>query len=200
MDKKRKWIIRRNYGGLRQCWGMWVVGSFLLHQLSNKYNKKDIGLYRDDGLAVFKNKSGPQAERIKKDFQKIFRENDLNIVIKCNLKTVDYLDVTLNLLNNTYKPFFKPNNEINYIHKESNHPPSIIKQVPFAIESRLSSLSSSEKIFSESTPIYQEALKKSGSDYKLKYQRNTSKQPQSNNGKERMLFFKFSYQTLSTTP
>ena len=40
-----------------------LVGSFLLHQLSNKYNKKDIGLYRDDGLAVFKNKSGPQVER-----------------------------------------------------------------------------------------------------------------------------------------
>ena len=49
-----------------------LVGSFLLHQLSKKYNKKDIGLYRDDGLAVFKNKSGPQAERIKKDFQKKF--------------------------------------------------------------------------------------------------------------------------------
>ena len=52
------------------------VGSFLLHQLSNKYNKKEVGLYRDDGLTVFKNKSGPQAERIKKDFQNIFREND----------------------------------------------------------------------------------------------------------------------------
>ena len=108
-----------------------LVGSFLLYQLSNKYNKKDIGLYLDDGLPVFKNKCGPQAERIKKDFQKIFRENDLNIVIKCNLKTVDYLDVTLNLLNNTYKPFSKPNNETNYIHKESNHPLSIIKQIPF---------------------------------------------------------------------
>ena len=104
-----------------------LVDSFLLHQLSNKCNKKDIGLYQEDGLAVFKNKSGPQAERIKKDFQKIFRENDLNIVIKCDLKIVNYLDVTLNLLNNTYKPFSKPNNETNYIHKESIHPPSIIK-------------------------------------------------------------------------
>ena len=79
-----------------------------------------------------------------------------------------YLDVTLNLLNNTYKPFSKPNNEIN-IRRESSHPPSKIKQVLFSIESRLSSLSSSEKIFNESTPIYQEALKKSGYDYKLKY-------------------------------
>ena len=68
----------------------------------------------------------------------------------------------------------KPNEEINYIHKESNHPPSIIKQISFSIESRLSSLSSSEKIFNESMPIYQEALRKSGYDCKLKYQKNTS--------------------------
>ena len=124
-------VTMEAYDGAKVCE---LVGSFLLHQLSNKYHKKDISLYRDDGLAVFKNKSDPQAERIKKDFQKIFRENDLNIVIKCNLKIVDYLDVTLNLLNNTYKPFSKPNNEINYIHKESNHPPSIIKQIHFSIE------------------------------------------------------------------
>ena len=91
------------------------------------------------------NKPVDDWKRIKKDFQKIFRENDLNIVSKCNLKIIDYLDVTLNLLNTTYKAFSKPNNEINYIHKESNHPPSIIKQVPFSIKSRLSNLSSSEK-------------------------------------------------------
>ena len=136
-------------------------------------------------MAVFKNKSGPQAERIKKDFQKIFRENDLNIVIKCNLKIVDYLNVTLNLLNNTCKAFSKPNNEINYTHKESNHPPSIIKQVPFSVESRLSTLSSSEKIFNESTPIYEEALKKSGYDYKLKSKKISQQQPQNNNRKEK---------------
>ena len=75
------------YDGAEVCE---LVGSSLLYQLSNKYNKKNIGLYRDDDLAVLKNKSGPQAERIKKDFQKIFRKNDLNIVIKCNLKIVDY--------------------------------------------------------------------------------------------------------------
>ena len=60
-------------------------------------------------------KSGSQAKRIKKDFQKIIRESDLNIAIKCNLKIVDYLDVTLSLLSNTYEPFSKPNNEISYI-------------------------------------------------------------------------------------
>ena len=127
------------------------------------------------------NKPVDDWKRIKEDFQKIFRENDLNIVSKCNLKIIDYLDVTLNLLNTTYKAFSKPNNEINYIHKESNHPPSIIKQVPFSIKLRLSNLSSSEKIFNESTPIYQETLKQSGCDYKLKYQKITSTTTQKKN-------------------
>ena len=51
-------------------------------------------------MAVFKDKSDLSAEKIKKEFQNNFQENNLKIVIKCNLKTVDYLDVTLNLLNN----------------------------------------------------------------------------------------------------
>ena len=97
-----------------------------------------MGAYDEEKKVVHKRK-------IKKYFRNIFREDDLNIVIKCNLKIVNYLDVTLNLLNSTYQPFSKPNNEINYIHKESNHPPSIIKQVLFSVESRLSSLSSNEK-------------------------------------------------------
>ena len=47
-----------------------LVGCFIFHKLSQKYKKHDVGLYRDDGVAVFKNTSGPQSERIKKDFQK----------------------------------------------------------------------------------------------------------------------------------
>ena len=96
-------------------------------------------------LDSFQKQKWSQTGENKEIFTKNFRENNLNIVIKCNLKIVDYLDVTFSLLNNTYKPFSKPNNEINYVHKESNHPTSIIKQVLFSIESRLSSLSSSQK-------------------------------------------------------
>ena len=35
-----------------------VVGTFLLDKITEKYNKNSIGLYRDDGLSVFKSKSG----------------------------------------------------------------------------------------------------------------------------------------------
>ena len=64
----------------------------------------------------------------------MFCENDLNIEINWNLKLVDYLDIRLNLLNNAYKLLPKPDNEINYI-QDSNHPLSLMKQVPFSIES-----------------------------------------------------------------
>ena len=84
-----------------------LVGTFLLHKLSLKYNKNDIGLYHDDGLAIFKNISGPKSEKIKKNIQKLFKENQLDIVIQCNMKTVNYLDVTLNLENSTYCPYQK---------------------------------------------------------------------------------------------
>ena len=95
-----------------------LVGTYMLALISEKYNKKDFGLYRDDGLGVVKNKSGPETEKIKKNIQKIFKENKLDIVIKCNMKLVNYLDVTLNLNNSNYKPYHKPDSEILFIHKD----------------------------------------------------------------------------------
>ena len=68
---------------------------------SKKYNKNDLGLYRHDGLAVLKNKNGPQSEKVKKNFKKIFKENRLDIIIQCNMKIVNYLDVTFNLNDRT---------------------------------------------------------------------------------------------------
>ena len=82
------------YGGAEVCE---LVGTFLLYKLSLKYNKNDIGFYRDDGLAIFKNISGPKSEKIEKNIQKLFKENQLDIVTQCNMKAVNYLDATLNL-------------------------------------------------------------------------------------------------------
>ena len=128
-------------------------------------------------------KSGPQAEKIKKHFQNIFRKNNLNIIVKCNLKVVDYLDVTLNLSDGSYKPFHKSNSEINYIHMESNHPPTIIKQLPLSVESRLSKLSSDENVFIQAASVYQKALKRAGYNHKLKY-KNSDKYNSNNNNNQ----------------
>ena len=170
------------YDGAEVCE---LVGTYMLSLLSEKHNKKYFGLYRDEGLGVVKNKSGPETEKIKKNIKgkKIFKENKLDIVIKCNMKLVNYLDVTLNLNNSNYKPYHKPDNEILYIHKDSNHPLSILNQISKSIEKRISTLSSNETIFNESKEIYQKALEKSGYRQTLKY--HPSNENVSNNKRNR---------------
>ena len=81
-----------------------LVGLFILNDLCKTYVKENFGLYRDDGLAVFKNITGPQADRIRKDITRHFKTHGLNITIQTNLKIVNYFDVTFNLNNGTYYP------------------------------------------------------------------------------------------------
>ena len=69
-----------------------ILGLFLLYSTRGKFNKDDIGLYRDDRLACFKNDSGHQNDKIRKKLIKIFQTHGLKLEIKCNLKIVDYLD------------------------------------------------------------------------------------------------------------
>ena len=75
-----------------------LTGTYLLHQLIDIIPKEDLGLYRDDGLGTVNNLSGPEKERIKKQIVRIFKINGLNITIKTNLKTADFLDVHLQTL------------------------------------------------------------------------------------------------------
>ena len=155
----------------------------MLKLLSKKYNKNDFGLYRIDGLAVLKNKSGPQSEEVKKNIQKIFKEHGLDITIQCNMKIVNYLDVTFNLNDETYNSYTKPNNEIKYIHKDSNHTPSVIRQIPLYIELRLSTPFYNEKIFQEARPPYQKTLQISGYKHILTYKGSTTGNNSSNTNK-----------------
>ena len=60
-------------------------------------------------------------ERKRKQIIKIFKDCGLNITMKTNLKSVDFLDIRLNLRDNTYQPYRKPNSEPIYINKSSNH-------------------------------------------------------------------------------
>ena len=45
----------------------------MLSLIGYKNNPNKIGLHRDEGLPVLKNTSGPQSEKIKKSFQKMFK-------------------------------------------------------------------------------------------------------------------------------
>ena len=111
----------------------------------------------------------------------IFKKNGLKIEIEANLTVVDYLDVTLNLLENTHKPYMKPNDVPLYVHSQSNHPRSVLKNIPRSINDRLSKLSSSEEIFNTAVPPYQQAISDAGYDYKLKFQPPTASPPPKKN-------------------
>jgi len=170
-------VTMGSHGGAETCE---LVGLFLLSTISKKF-RANIGLYRDDGLGVTDLK--PQlAERLKKDLCTFFQSHGLKITIDVNIKTTDYLDVTLDLVKKHHTPYSKPDNIPLYVHKESNHPPSILKNIPESINRRLCDISTNKNIFNNVVPQYQNALAKSGYDYQLKYRdyssnNNTSIKP-----------------------
>ena len=55
-----------------------LVGTFLLHKLSQKYNEKTIDFYGNDALVIFENISGQQSGKLKNDFQKLFKKQIIN--------------------------------------------------------------------------------------------------------------------------
>ena len=152
-----------------------LVGLFILNRVS-KITGLDAGLYRDDGLAV--TSSAPRrVEAIKKEISKIFSEYGLAITTEANIRVVDFLDVVFDLETDSYRPYTKPNNIPQYVHKLSNHPPSVLKNIPESVNKRLSTVSSNEEMFNTAVDQYQEALYRSGYEYKLQYDPTAGQSP-----------------------
>ena len=65
---------------------------------------------KETRVAILKNTSGPEAEKLKKKFQKLFEEKGLDIILRCSLKITNFLDITLNLTNKPtlYSHQFRP--------------------------------------------------------------------------------------------
>ena len=61
----------------------------MLSLTGNKHNPNNIRLHRDDGLAIFENASGRNLNKLKKIFQKMFKNKGLDVVINCNMKVVN---------------------------------------------------------------------------------------------------------------
>ena len=123
---------------------------------------KNIGLHRDDGLSCFDNKSKPKLERIRKKIYKTLKDNCLNITIETNMDITDYLDITFNWKTGIYYPYIKQNISLRYIRKQSNHPPSIMNQIPSMISKRLPDIPKIKKSFDKTAPVYNKTLKYSG--------------------------------------
>ncbi|PFX21324.1 hypothetical protein AWC38_SpisGene14200 [Stylophora pistillata] len=133
-----------------------LIGTYMLSIITANF-KDQVGLYRDDGLAICK-ATPREMEKIKQQVSNVFKSNGLKITIEANKKTVHFLDVTFDLTSGIYKPFMKPNNNFLYVHRQSNHPPALLKYIPEDINKRLWSISSSKEGFDEAIPPYQKAL------------------------------------------
>ena len=81
LNQEQRWIKKGNnpfdvsmgaYDSAEVCE---LIGILLLNLLGRQYNARNIGLYRDDGLSIFKNCSGPKIEKIKKRLQKVVKNN-----------------------------------------------------------------------------------------------------------------------------
>ena len=177
-------VTMGSYDGAETCE---LVGCYLLSQLK-QIPGIDIGLYRDDGLAILK-QTPREIENVKKEICKIFAKNELRITIEANKKIVNFLDVTLDLNTEKFKPYSKPANTPLYVHSKSNHPPNIIRNIPESINRRLSEISSDEDVFKEAAPPYQEALLKSGYSYNLKCQQASERTPDRRSRRRNIIWF-----------
>ena len=65
-------VAMGSYDGAEICE---LVGLFILHRLNAAYSNGNIGLYRDDGLAVFKSTNARALDKNKKRFFKMFLQN-----------------------------------------------------------------------------------------------------------------------------
>ena len=150
-----------------------LVGLFLLSDIETLFEKENVGLYRDDGLANLPSMTGRQADRVRKEVIQRFKNHGLDITVETNLHVTEFLDVTLDLNSGKYYPYRKPNDTPLYIHAESNHPPNVIKELPKMISLRISDISYSKEEFDKAKGEYDEALSKSGYKEKLQYEETT---------------------------
>ena len=149
-----------------------LMGEYLLSKISGFIPPQCNGVYRDNGLIIVENPTGPKMERIRKELFAIFNEEGLKITVSPPSTSVDFLDVTLRS-DGSFRPFIKADKLTNYVNCQSNHPPSIIRNIPDMIAHRINGTSSSREIFDCAKPYYEDALKRRVySNSSLEYEAN----------------------------
>ena len=176
-DKSSPWVKTGNvlfdvtmgsFDGAEVCE---LVGLYLLEKLSNLLGKTEVGLYRDDGLAIVQNANGPKMDKLRKEIVALFKIEGLSITIDTNLTETDFLDVSFNLSSKTYKPYRKPNNDPLYVNTQSNHPKTVLDAIPKMVNHRLCETSCDINAFNDAKTTYEASLIASGFQHKLSYAR-----------------------------
>ena len=157
-----------SYNGAETCE---LVGLYILNVLVKIFGDGNVGLYRDDGLAIIPIQSGYKTEKLKKSVHKLMKGIGLKVTVEAPLRRTDFLDVKLDLDKMSFSPFHKPNSRIQYVNAQSNHPKSVLLEIPKSVNDRLTKRSSSKKEFDENKGVYERALLEAGFNAKLEYER-----------------------------
>ena len=108
-------VTMGSFDGAELCGLIEIYIQSLLTDSIELITKENIGLYQDNGLILLHNVNSQQTDRLRKRIIKKFQSIDFKIEIATNLQEVDFLDVTFNLINNTHRPYKKPNDNLTYI-------------------------------------------------------------------------------------
>ena len=142
-DNRRSWVKSHVDNFDVPMGGLWFgSGSRLSGDLYPRYagsycQLQQVGLYRYDAIIYIPDSNGPKTSSIQKKIVRAFKLLGFRIQIALNLKIVDFLDVTLNLNNGTLKHFSKNDSAPRYINISSNHPRSVLRLIPNAVNQRI---------------------------------------------------------------
>lgn len=96
-----------------------------------------------------------------------------NLNFKCKITTkvkrVDFVDVTLKLVNHVFQIYVKNNENTIYIHPKSNQTLFVIKHIPSSVKRRISKHSSDKDVLDNYSSVYNNVLKNSAYKYTYKY-------------------------------
>ena len=72
-----------------------LAGLYLLNKIKSLLGSNNVGLYRNDGLAIVHKANDPKVDRLRKDIISLFKDEVLSITIDTNLIETDILDASI---------------------------------------------------------------------------------------------------------
>ena len=114
---------------------------------------------------------------------------------------MNFLGIPLHLRNNTDGSCRKQDNHLVYIFENSNHPKTILSELPKSKSKLLSELSSNKEIFQKATAIYSEASKNSAFKESLVFiaKPNTSDNTSKKQRKRKIIWFNHLFSVIVKT-
>lgn len=92
-----------------------LVGLLILDILKKKFPFTNFGLFRDGVLPISKGATGHTLDKIRKDITVTMNSLGNKVTIETDLKTVDFLGLTIDL----YSGAHRPNEKLSYINMGS---------------------------------------------------------------------------------